>query len=257
MRNAEKDAAEMAERRRRLLETGFRLFAARSIEAVKLTEIADAAGLGIVTLYRYFKTKPDLVIELGTVLWRKYYVEVEAEYARRGGESMDAAGELEFFIDSIIDLYRFHKDVLVFNRNFDTYVKHEECSAEQMRPYNEAVNVFAHKFHNVYLKAQKDGTLDLRIPEKRLFVNILYTVLSVAGKYAEGLIYPSDVQQDMTEDLLMLKRMFLDSVARRISKGKQEHELNHQDIGSFSRRGSGTPGRGIDIQRDSDVGGQV
>ena len=81
MRNAQKDAAEMAKRRERLLEAGFSLFAARSIEAVKLAEIAEKAGLGIVTLYRYFKTKPDLVIELGTKKWHEYYEEVEKAYA--------------------------------------------------------------------------------------------------------------------------------------------------------------------------------
>ena len=212
MRNAEKDAAEMAERRERLLDAGFRLFAARSIEAVKLTEIAEAAGLGIVTLYRYFKTKPDLVIELGTKKWREYCVEVEKAYAAKGGEKMNAAAEMEFFLDSIIELYRSHKDVLKFNRNFDTYVKHQECTAEQMRPYNEAVNVFAQKFHTVYLKAQKDGTLNIHVSERRLFVNTLYTVLSVAGKYAEGLVYPPDGEHDMTEELLMLKRMIVDSM---------------------------------------------
>ena len=84
-----------------------------------------------------------------------------------------------------------------------------------MRPYNEAVNVFAHKFHTVYLKAQKDGTLDLRIPEKRLFVNTLYTVLSVAGKYAEGLVYPPIGEHDMTDELLMLKRMIVDSMRKK------------------------------------------
>ena len=214
MRNAEKDAAEMAERRERLLDAGFRLFAARSIEAVKLTEIAEAAGLGIVTLYRYFKTKPDLVIELGTKKWREYCVEVEKAYAAKGGEKMNAAAEMEFFLDSIIELYRSHKDVLKFNRNFDTYVKHQECTAEQMRPYNEAVEVFAHKFHVVYEKAMKDGTLDIRVSEKRLFVNTLYTVLSVAGKYAEGLVYPPDGEHDMTEELLMLKRMIVDSMRK-------------------------------------------
>jgi len=216
MRNAEKDAAEMAERRARLLDAGFRLFAARSIEAVKLTEIAAEAGLGIVTLYRYFKTKPDFVIELGTVLWLKYYVDVEAEYEKRGGVRMNAAEELEFFIDSIIELYRNHKDVLKFNRNFDTYVQHEECTAEQMRPYNEAVNVFALKFHTVYLKAQKDGTLDISIPEKRLFVNTLYSVLSLAGKYAEGLVYPSEGHHDMTDELVMQKEIILKAVTRQI-----------------------------------------
>ena len=105
--------------------------------------------------------------------------------------------------------------MLRFNRNFDTYVKHQECTAEQMRPYNEAVNVFAKKFRTVYRKAKKDGTIDTRIPEKRLFVNTLYTVLSVAGKYAEGLVYPPDGEHDMTEELLMLKRMIVDSMRKR------------------------------------------
>ena len=215
MRNAKKDAAEMAERRGRLLDAGFSLFAARSIEAVKLTEIAEKAGLGIVTLYRYFKTKPALVIELGTKMWYEYYAEVEKAYAARNGSAMNAAEEMEFFIDSIIELYRSHKDVLKFNRNFDTYVKHEECTAEQMRPYNEAVNVFARKFHTVYLKAKKDGTLDTSIPEQRLFVNTLYTVLSVAGKYAEGLVYPTEVHHDMLEELLMIKQMILGALGSR------------------------------------------
>ena len=216
MRDAEKDAIEMSARRSRLLEAGFRLMSARTIEAVKLSEIANEAGIGIATLYRYFKTKPALVIEIGTVLWKKYYVEVEKAYAARGGAEMNAAAEMELFLDSIIELYRSHKDVLKFNRNFDTYVKHQECTAEQMRPYNEAVNVFATKFHTVYRKAKKDGTLDLRIPEKRLFVNTLYTVLSVAGKYAEGLIYPSDEQHDMTGELVMLKEIILKAVTKRI-----------------------------------------
>lgn len=214
MRNREKDAAEKAERRERLLEAGFRLFAARSIESVKLSEIAAEAGLGIVTLYRYFKTKPDLVIELATKKWIEYYAEVERAYAARGGERMDAAAEMAFFIDSILGLYRGHRDLLRFNRNFDTYVKHEECTAAQMRPYNEAVNVFAKKFHTVYRKARADGTLDTSIPERRLFVGTLYTFLSVAGKYAEGLIYPSDARPDMTAELEMLKRMVLASVTR-------------------------------------------
>ena len=177
---------------------------------MKLTEIADAAGLGIVTLYRYFKTKPDLVIELGVVLWKKYYVEVEKAYAARGGAAMNAAEEMEFFLDSIIELYRSHKDVLKFNRNFDTYVKHQECTAEQMRPYNEAVEVFAHKFHVVYEKAMKDGTLDIRVSEKRLFVGTLYAVLSVAGKFAEGLVYPVAVlRKQRLRDLVVERRLVL------------------------------------------------
>ena len=69
MRDAERDAIEMAARRARLLEAGFRLMAERTIEAVRLQEIADEAKVGIATLFRYFKTKPDLVIEIATNIW--------------------------------------------------------------------------------------------------------------------------------------------------------------------------------------------
>ena len=210
MRDVKKDAIGMAARRERLLEAGFRLMSACTIEAVTLQQIADEAKIGIATLYRYFKAKPDLVIEIGTNIWKRYYVEVEKEYARLNGPAMNAAEELEFFLDSIIELYR--RDVLRFNRNFDTYVQHERCTAAQMRPYNDAVAVFAKKFHTVVRKARKDGTIDIRVSESQLFVNLLYIMVSVAGKYAEGLVYPPDGEQDRTDGLLMLKRMILDSL---------------------------------------------
>ena len=212
MRDARKDAIEMAARRERLLEAGFRLMSARTIEAVTLQQIADEARIGIATLYRYFKAKPDLVIEIGTNIWKRYYVEGEKEYARLNGPAMNAAEELEFFLDSIIELYRSRRDVLRFNRNFDTYVQHERCTAGQMRPYNDAVAVFAKKFHTVVSKARKDGTIRIPVSEPRLFVNLLYTMLSVAGKYAEGLVYPPDGERDMTDELEAIKRMILDSL---------------------------------------------
>ena len=212
MRDARKDAIEMAARRERLLEAGFRLMSARTIEAVTLQQIADEAKIGIATLYRYFKAKPDLVLEIGTNIWKRYYVEVEKEYARLNGPAMNAAEELEFFLDSIIELYRSRRDVLRFNRNFDTYVQHERCTAAQMRPYNDAVAVFAKKFHTVVRKARADGTIDIPVSEPRLFVNLLYTMLSVAGKYAEGLVYPPDGERDMTDELEAIKRMILDSL---------------------------------------------
>lgn len=212
MRDARKDAIEMAARRERLLEAGFRLMSARTIEAVTLQQIADEARIGIATLYRYFKAKPDLVIEIGTNIWKRYYVEVEKEYARLNGPAMNAAEELEFFLDSIIELYRSRRDVLRFNRNFDTYVQHERCTAAQMRPYNDAVAVFAKKFHTVVRKARADGSLRIPVSEPRLFVNLLYTMLSVAGKYAEGLVYPPDGERNMTDELEAIKRMILDSL---------------------------------------------
>jgi len=215
MRNPDQDAMEMAQRRAKLLETGFRLFAEHSIEAVKLQDIATESKIGIATLYRYFGNKPEMVIEIGTKKWEEYYLEVEKISAERSGKPTTAAEDLDFFLDCFIELYRSHKDLVLFNRNFVTYVKHEKCTREQMKDYNESIARFSKKFHNLYSKGQMDGTLDIRFSEKKMFENLMYIMISVVGKFAEGFIYPIDEERDMTEDLYMLKDLILNAFTKK------------------------------------------
>ena len=209
MRNLEKDAREMAERRERMLSEGFRVFSQKSIEVVPMQEIATACGLGVATVYRYFRTKADLVIAIGAKIWKEYAVKVEEMYRQRDGDAMNAAEELAFFLDCFIDLYQNHKDVLRFIRNFETYVRHENVSKEELQVYNSVVDGFAQKFHAVYRKAEQDGTLRLEMPEAKFFATIMYIMLSAAEKFAEGLVYPSEFQEDMSAELELLKDMIL------------------------------------------------
>ena len=209
MRNLEKDAREMAERRERMLSEGFRIFSQKSIEVVTMQEVAKASGIGIATVYRYFRTTAALVIAIGAKIWKEYAVEVEKMYQARGGDAMNAAEELAFFLDSFIDLYQNHKDVLRFIRSFETYIRYENVPEEDVRVYNEVVDGFARKFHAVYEKAERDGTLRLELPEKKFFYTIMYIMLSASEKFAEGLVYPSEYEEDMTEELELLKDMIL------------------------------------------------
>ena len=72
MRNKEKDALQMAGRRERILKEGFRLFSENNIDKVPMNDVADSAGVGIATLYRYYLTKSELVLAISTDIWTKY-----------------------------------------------------------------------------------------------------------------------------------------------------------------------------------------
>ncbi len=211
MINGEKKTSYSSAKRRKLTDAAFRLFSQHSIEAVTLDEVASEAGVGIATLYRYFENKPNLVIEIAAGLWRSFYDEVARGYVERGAEKMTAVQRFEFFLDSFINLYQNHKDVLTFNRNFDSYVKHEHCTEVQMSEYNKVVGSFETRFHGIYNKAKEDGTLRIKMSERKMFINTMYIMLAVAGKYAEGLVFPFDYSTDMTEELYMLKQMMLDA----------------------------------------------
>ena len=209
MRNLEKDEVEMMRRREAMLAEGFRLFSERGIEAVPMQEVAKACHLGIATLYRYFNTKLALVIAIGVRQWQDYEEYVRTQREERHIGEMTAAQELDFYLDFYIDLYRNHKDVLRFNQNFNNYVQHENTTEEQLRPYVEAINIFARMFSELYEKGRIDGTIRTELPKEKMFASTSHIMLAVIVRYAQGLLFSGDDEADMTQEVLMVKHMIL------------------------------------------------
>lgn len=204
------NSTEMEERRALLLETAFRLFAEHSIEAVNMTEIAEAAHVGMATVYRYFGVKQKLVVELGAMKWRDFAEEVEALFRAANGDKMTALQELAFYLDCYIELYQRHPALLRFNANFDQYIRHAHIPAEELRGYYDSVEHFARKFSKLYAKNGSDHTLRSDITEQELFLSGMYTMLATAQKFAGGLIYPPESASFNCKRALELqKRMFL------------------------------------------------
>lgn len=209
MRNQEKDELEMAARRELMLETGFRVFAEKGIEAVSMQQIADACDLGIATLYRYFNTKLALVLAIGTRKWEEYAAYVLTRRTQRNADAMPAAEELGFYLDFYIDLYQNHKDLLRFNQSFNNFVQYEGASEEQLAPYRAAIGRIALFFHDVYEKGRRDGTIRTDQPEGKMFASTSHIMLAVAVRYAQGLLYSAEFEEDLSKEFQMLKRLLL------------------------------------------------
>ena len=214
MRNLEKDEIEMAARREAMLREGFRLFAEKGIEAVTMQEVAKACDLGIATLYRYFNTKLVFVIAVGAKMWTEFYDEIETEYTRRGGKMMNAAEELDFYLSTFILLYREHRDLLRFNQNFNGYIMHEQATEEQLRDYLLSIEPFTRKFHVLYEKGLRDGSIRTDEPEQTMFNTTMHIMLAVCGRYAQGVVVRGSDPDDLTKELMILKRMILNTYTR-------------------------------------------
>lgn len=209
MRNLKKDEIEMKARREAMLTEGFRLFALHGIEGVSMQHVADASGVGIATLYRYYNTKLALVLDIGAKKWDEFGAYVLRLREERNISSKTAADEFAFYLDCYIELYRNHKDLLRFNQNFNNYVQHEGATKEQLAPYIAAISTFARMFHTLYEKAKLDGTLRTDLPEEKMFAATSHIMLAVAVRYAQGLIYDAESEADRTEEFEMLKRALL------------------------------------------------
>ena len=208
LRNQEKDAAEMKARRERILETGFRLFSEQSIESVSMNTVAEACGVGIATLYRYFSTKLALVIAVGAWQWERYGEKMDARWSEAVGR-LDASEAFALYLDGFLELYRNHRDLLRFNQYFNVYVTRVGATQEQLRPYLEVLGLFSRRFHTLYQKAETDGTLQTTLSERGLFTASLHLMLAAATRYAVGLLYLPEGGTDPEEELMLLRDMLL------------------------------------------------
>lgn len=198
------DALQKEETNRRILDAGFCIFSEMSIDKVSMANVANKAGIGIATLYRYYRTKPELVVAVGTHVWSNF---IRDYTPIRNDNKMTAVEELEFFLDSFLELYKNHKKLLCFNQFFNIYIRNEAVPKKALNSYNEMVDKLAIRFHRIYVKGENDKTLRTEMSEKAMFLSIVHLMLAAVTRYAIGLVYEKD--SESYNELILLKNMIM------------------------------------------------
>ena len=72
MGKSEKQMDKEHERNQRIIDTAFRLFVEKKIEAVSMDEVAKEAGVGRATLFRCYNNKTELAIAVCASKWKDY-----------------------------------------------------------------------------------------------------------------------------------------------------------------------------------------
>lgn len=208
-RNVEKDAKEELIRRKKLLEAGLKLFSKNGIESIKLQDIADEAGVGIATLYNYYGNKVNLVNAISAYMWKNVWDE---NIDSVGGDVVDtdnAYKRLEAYFDLMIYLYKEHPEVLKFSSYYKTYMNQENVEKTEKNEHLDVVAPIASIFHDLYERAQVDKSIRTDIDEQTMFTTLALTMLGMAERYAQGLVWASSEDKDYTRELLILKEMML------------------------------------------------
>ena len=199
-------------RRKRILDVAFQIFVEKKIDSVSMGEIAQAAGIGRATLFRCYSNKLELVIAVCTAQWKAYFDELDAKRPLTAIGDIPAIDRFTFTLDSYIDMYQHHKELLQYNDNFNHYVTHEGVKPEQLEAFHAALQSANTRFHLMYEKAKEDGTFRTDIPEKEFFRVTLHPMMAACAHYAGGFIWGAEGDRDYTPELLRQKDMILNYV---------------------------------------------
>ncbi len=204
------DKPHMVVKRDTFLEKAYELFSSGSIDAVSMQDVADASGYGVATLYRYFRTKPALVVAVAARQWEKFLQENMHKASGSDSVFLSAAGRYERYLDAFVELYENHRDLLRFNQFFNIYIQSEHVDRQGLQTYQSIIQVVREAFHDMYEQGREDHTLRMDVPEEEMFCTTLHLMLAAVTRYAVGLVYiPKDGFAPIRE-IMLLKTMFME-----------------------------------------------
>ena len=122
---------------------------------------------------------------------------------------MNAYQLIEYYCDSIISLYRNKPEVLRFSANYKTYICREGVSQEQLKVQLDVLKPIGVRFHRKYEEAKTDGSIRTDLSEWELFTTFTLTMLGMAERYAQGVVWADNPAGNHVKELLYLKEMLL------------------------------------------------
>lgn len=196
-------------RRKAIINAAFQIFVEKKIEPVSMGEIAEAAGVGRATLFRYYPNKLELVIAVCAAKWKEYLDALDANRPLESIGDIPAIDRFIFTLDSYIDMYQHHKDLLQYNDNFNHYVTHEGVKDKQLEEFHASLYSVDTRLEWMYEKAKEDHTFRTDIPKEEFFRVTVHTMMTACTYCASGFIWGSEDNKDYTPELLRIKEMIL------------------------------------------------
>jgi AcrR family transcriptional regulator len=97
----------------RLMEKAKELFVSLGYKAVSMDDIAEAAGISKMTIYKHFSSKEELFIEVVMSLMEGYYVYIENEIKKVSGTIEKINVLMNFNLEASQDFsFAFYKDIM-------------------------------------------------------------------------------------------------------------------------------------------------
>ena len=122
---------------------------------------------------------------------------------------MDAYELVDFYCNKIIEIYQNQPKLLKFSANYKTFIHREGATEEQYKGQIEALDSIRLLFRLKYKEAKYNKCIRTDIPEEELFTSITVTMLSMAERYAQGIVWANMQNSDHYSELIHLKEMIL------------------------------------------------
>lgn len=189
-----KELSEQKEKRKEeVIAAAVEVFKEKGIENSKMTDIAEKAEVGVASVYRYFKTKSDLAVEVAIKFWDMEINSLYSELDKDNINKLIGIEKLKTILNVFVSLYNNHKDFVRFLEEFDNYVIKEQIPSEKLESYENSIINLKHIIFEALDDGKKDGSIRKDIDNEIFYITVSHSLMTLAQKLIlRGTILKSD-----------------------------------------------------------------
>ena len=177
------------------------LFLENRIADVRMTDVAEKAGIGVATLYRRFSTKGRLALAAGTLLWRRFNERITDLVESDAFLAMGGANRLECMLRLYAEGYVENAGFVLFIDDLDRLLVSERMDEEALGAYAGEVDSFYLIFADAYQLGLQDGSVVRKVDFPLFYRSVAHALMGASQKLARGEVIPSDDFSQAADEL--------------------------------------------------------
>ncbi|MDE4085970.1 TetR/AcrR family transcriptional regulator [Planococcus maritimus] len=192
----------------KIVEAAKELFTERGLHDVQMKDVAERAGAGVATVFRYFPKKDELIVEVAI----RSLDAVESEFQRIISIQSSAFERLEQLLDTLLDAQKAEQYKSArFREAFESYASFRTEPLPEIDRYLARQRQIMDLLEPLIQDGQQDGSINGSIPAKPLIVTIINSYSSFTNNVAlkSSISYvDQDIQPETQQQVL--KKILLD-----------------------------------------------
>lgn len=197
------------QRKEMVIKASYKLFLEKKIESASIQEIADEAGIGVASVYRYFSNKGEMAVEAAILSWESGLNPLLERV------NSDANAGIAALMNGYLDIFRTNPDFFRYLEDFDNYISKLETPPSAMERYELMLDRQDEIIKSILQKDVHKGTLRSDI-DIMAYLNMAgQAVIAMAQKLVNrGNVVSHDEDYDPSQQLKMLVETLYNNVIK-------------------------------------------
>lgn len=160
-------------------------------------------------MYKYFQNKASLAVAISARIWSDVWTTSREQQGADTLAQMDPYQLFEVYASTIIGLYLERPQILRYSANYKTYIRRENVPEGMLGDHLDPLRPITELFLGSCKVAATGAPVRTDVSPEKMFSFLALTMLTMAERYAQGLVWTEVPEGAHADDLMQLKNLLL------------------------------------------------